>query len=47
MIVDISTDEPLGAKVVYTYQKEKIGVTFLLFIKLHVARWILLPSDMP
>ena len=47
MIVDISTDDPLGPKVVYTYQKEKIEFTFLFLIKLHVEKWILLPSYMP
>ena len=42
MIVDRRTDEPLGPKVVYTYQKGKIEFTFLFFIKQQSARWILL-----
>ena len=47
MVVHISTDEPCGPKVLYTYQKKKIELTFLFFIESHVKRWILLPSYMP
>ena len=47
MIVDRSTDEPLGCKVVYIYQNERIEFTFLFFIKLQIVRWILLPSYIP